>query len=82
MPSVKFLVDDMCANFTVNAMYSLVEAMLAVRPCTIGEIAQKIAGSDRTLDIGSARTLAEGAVETLARSGVIAIEDDRIVRAA
>ena len=79
--SLQFIIDNLCANFTVKSMYRLVEAMLAERPRTIDEIAVAIAGNDRTLDIGSARSLAEAAVEALAVSGVIAVRDDHISRA-
>ncbi|MBI4340204.1 MAG: hypothetical protein HY680_09680 [Chloroflexi bacterium] len=81
MVSLQFLIDNMCANFTVKSMYRLVEAMLAQGPCTISELAHGIADRDRSLDLGSARTLAEGAVEALAVSGVIAVQDDHIYRA-
>lgn len=62
-------------------MYSLVETMLAERPCTIGEIAVRITERDRSLDIGSAQTLAEAAIEALAQTGVIAVQDSYIFRA-
>ncbi len=79
--SLQFLIDNLCANFTVRSIYRLVEAMLAERPRTIGEIAVRVADNDRSLDIGSAQTLAEGAVEALAQSGVILVDDGLIARA-
>jgi hypothetical protein len=62
-------------------MYRLVDAMLDERPCTIGEIAIRIAEQDRSLDIGSAQTLAEAAIEALVQTGVIAVQDSYISRA-
>ncbi|MBI4307259.1 MAG: hypothetical protein HY684_00435 [Chloroflexi bacterium] len=78
MTSVKFLVDDMCANFTEHLLYGLVKTLLSERPCTINEIARKIADQDRSLDIKSAQKLAEAAVEALWQIDAIAMEGDFI----
>lgn len=79
--SLQFIIDNLCANFTVKSVYRLVETMLAERPCTIGEIALRVADQDRSLDIGSAQSIAEAAIEALAQTGVIAVQDSYISRA-
>ncbi len=81
MPSVRFLVDDMCANFTERLLYGLVETALSERPCTIDDIAQRIADKDRTLDIKSARKLAEAAVETLWQTDQVMLDGDLVCSA-
>ncbi len=78
MPSVKFLVDDMCANFTEELLFRLVKTLLAERPRTIVDIARGIADKDCTLDIKSAQTLAEAAVEELWKIDDISTEGDYI----
>lgn len=81
MASLKFLVDSMCANFTVESMHALVKTVLAERPCAIGDIARRVAESDRSLDIKSAQRLAEAAVEDLAQTGAIAIRGAHLYQA-
>ena len=75
MASLQFLIDNLCADFTQRSIYRLLEALLAERARTIGDITLAIAQKDRSLDIDSAQTLAEAAVDALAESGVIAVED-------
>ncbi len=74
MPSLKFLIDNMCANFTEESVYGLVKTLLAENPCTISDIARGVADKDRSLDIKSAQVLAEAAVETLAQRGDLVIQ--------
>ena len=78
--SLQFLIDDLCANFTQGALYSLIEALLLEGRRTVAEIALAIADRDRSLDPGSARALAEAAIEALAESGVVAVEDGLVYR--
>ncbi len=66
---LQFLIDDMCANFTVEAMSELVKKRLAQGPCTFDELALEIADKDLTLDIKSAQILARAAVESLDKKG-------------
>ncbi|MBI2872044.1 MAG: hypothetical protein HYY00_02505 [Chloroflexi bacterium] len=75
MASLQFLIDNMCAGFTVASMYALVRTRLAEGACTIGDIAHRVAEADRTLDIGSAKTLAEAAIEALAKSGDVVVQE-------
>ncbi len=74
MESLKYLIDNICANFTVESMSSLVKTQLGQGPCTIGDIAREIERRDRSLDIKSAQKLAEAAVEGLAQSGDVSVE--------
>ncbi|MBI4200021.1 MAG: hypothetical protein HY535_06080 [Chloroflexi bacterium] len=74
MTSLQFLVDSMCANFTVESIYALVKTLLAERPCTIGDIAQEIAAKDRSLDIKSAQAIAEAAVEAMSQRGALEVQ--------
>lgn len=78
MPSVKFLVDDLCAKFTEQILFHLIKTLLAERPCTINDIARKIADQDRSLDMKSAQALAEAAVEALWHIDEITIDGDYI----
>lgn len=85
MPALKFLIDNMCAKFTVDSVYDLVRTALTERvrpdpakrdegPCTVSDIASKITESDRSLDIKSAQDLAEAAVADLAQRGDIVVQ--------
>ena len=78
MTFLQFLIDDMCANFTVEVMSKLVKRRLTLGPCTISDLAGEVANTDRTLDIKSAQILAQAAVESLAESGDIVIQDPLI----
>ena len=78
MASLGFLIDNLCANFTVASMNDLVKARLAERPSTISDIARAIASKDRSLDAENTRKLAEAAVEALAQSGEVTVQDGSI----
>ncbi|MBI2866348.1 MAG: hypothetical protein HYX99_03190 [Chloroflexi bacterium] len=79
MPSLYYLVDSLCANFTVESIYDLVVAIVAeVRPCHIGIIAGMIAERDHSLDIKSAQSLAEAAVNGLVQRGDLAVRGPHI----
>ena len=80
MESLKFHIDNMCANFTVDSVHNLVKARLAQGSCTMSDIASEIAQRDRSLDIASARTLAEAAVGALAQRGDVAVQGEQIYR--
>lgn len=75
MASLKFLLDSMCANFTEHCLYDLVRVMVDERPCTVSEIAVRVAARDRSLDTESAETLADGAIEALAQIGQVAVRE-------
>lgn len=65
MPSLQYLIDSMCANFTAAALYALVKEAVAGGPRTLLDIARRVTEKDPSLDIGSARLLAEAAVSDL-----------------
>ncbi len=75
MSFLQFLIDDMCANFTIEVISELVKKRLTQGACTIRDLAREVAGTDRTLDIKSAQILAQAAVESLAGNGEITIRD-------
>ena len=72
MPTLGFLIDNLCANFTDESMYALVKSLVAEGPCTINDIARRIAEKDHSLDPKSTHTLAEAAVKALVQSGDVA----------
>ncbi len=82
MSSLQYVIDSICANFTVESMYELIKVRLRQGPFTVGEILPLIRCKDRSLDFGSAKMLAEVALEALAQSGDIRIEGDCIYPAA
>lgn len=76
MASLQFIIDSICANFTVNSMYELVKVRLKEGPVPVGEIARDVRCKDRTLDFDSSKQLAEAALEALAQRGDIIIDGD------
>jgi hypothetical protein len=78
MSFLQFLIDDMCANLSVAVMSRLVKERLTQGPCTIHDLAWKVAGRDRTLDIKSAQILAQAGVDSLKESGDVTVQDSYI----
>ena len=78
MASLQFIIDSICANFTVDSMYELVKVRLRQGPFMVGEIARDIRCKDRTLDFDSSKQLAEAALEALAQRGDITIEGNYV----
>ncbi|MBI4287136.1 MAG: hypothetical protein HY671_01760 [Chloroflexi bacterium] len=78
MSSLQFIIDSICANFTIDSMYELVKARLGQGPLLVGEIARDIRCKDRTLDFDSSKKLAEAALEALAQRGDITIEGNYV----
>ncbi|MEE8413563.1 MAG: hypothetical protein V3R96_03330 [Dehalococcoidales bacterium] len=78
MASLQYVIDSICANFTEESMYRLIEVRVSQGPFTVGEILPLIQSKDRSLDPGSAKMLAETAFEVLAQRGDIRVEGDRI----
>ncbi|GBD11569.1 hypothetical protein HRbin23_01236 [bacterium HR23] len=74
MPSLQYLIDSMCANFTAQALYALVLEVVADGPRSLRDIARKVAERDPSLDLGSARQLAEAAVEALGKKGEVRVQ--------
>ncbi len=78
MASLQYIIDSICANFTVELMYELIEVRLSQGSFTVGEILPLIRCKDHSLDFSSAKMLAEAALEALALCGDITIEGDCI----
>ena len=66
--TLQFLIDNICADFTVDSLLGLVSTCLTEGPSTITEITHAIIQKDRSLDIKCAEGLAEGAVQALSES--------------
>ncbi|MBI4285218.1 MAG: hypothetical protein HY670_04890 [Chloroflexi bacterium] len=71
MKTLQFLIDNICADFTVNSLLGLVMACLARGPSTMSDITQTIMQKDRSLDARCAEGLATGAVQALSESGAV-----------
>ena len=71
--SLQFLIDNICADFTVDSLLGVVRTCLAKGPSTMSEITHAIMQKDRSLDVKSAEGLAEGAVEALSESGDVEV---------
>ena len=78
MATVQFLIDTICADFTLDSLYELVITSLAKGPSTIGDITGAIMWKDRSLDIGCARGLAMSAVAALEESGEVEVRESYI----
>ncbi len=76
MVSVQFVIDTICANFTVDSMCNLVKAQISQGSCVIGEIAREVRCQDRSLDFGSSKMLVEAALGVMEERGDIIIEGD------
>ena len=77
MPDLQYVIDTICARFTAESLYRLIEKRLEQGPFVIGEILPLIQSKDRSLDTGSAKMLAEAALEDLAQRGDIRTESGR-----
>lgn len=80
MPSLQYLIDSMCANFTAGALYALVQEAVAEGPRTLLDIARRVTEKDPSLDLGSARLLAEAAIQALAERGEVVMVGERVLR--
>ncbi len=75
MKTLQFLIDNICADFTVDSLLGLVRTCLANGPSTISDITRAIIQKDRSLDVRCAEGLAEGAVLALSESGDIEVRE-------
>ncbi len=73
--TLQFLIDNICADFTVGSLLGVVRTCLAKGPCTMSDISHAIMQKDRSLDIKCAEGLAEGAVLALSKSGEVEVRD-------
>ncbi len=71
--TLQFLLDNICANFTVDSLLSVVRTCLAKGPSTMSDITHAIMQKDHSLDVKSAEGLAEGAVQDLLESGDVEV---------
>ena len=78
MKTLQFLIDNICADFTVDSLLGLVRACLANGPSTISEITHAIIQKDRSLDARCAEGLAEGAVLALSESGDVEVRESLV----
>jgi|TARA_B100002003_G_C13989067_1_gene477989 hypothetical protein len=76
MVTVQYVIDTICANFTVDSMCDLIKTQVSQGPVMVAEIAREIRCEDRTLDFSSSKMLAEAALEALEKRGDIVIEGD------
>ena len=75
MKTLQFLIDNICADFTVDSLLGLVRTCLANGPSTINYITRSIIQKDRSLDVRCAEGLAEGAVQALSESGDVEVRE-------
>ena len=75
MKTLQFLIDNICADFTVASLLGLIRTCLANGPSTIGDITRAIIQKDRSLDVRCAEGLAEGAVQALSEIGDVEVRE-------
>ncbi len=73
--TLQFLIDNICADFTVDSLLGLVRACLVKGPSTISDITRAIMQKDRSLDVRCAAGLAEVAVDILSESGDVEVRE-------
>ena len=67
--TLQFLIDNICADFTVDSMLGLVRACITKGPATMSDITSTIIKKDRSLDVKCAEGLAVGTVQALCEAG-------------
>ena len=75
MKTLQFLIDNICADFTVDSLLGLVRTCLTNGPSTISDITRAIMQRDRSLDVRCAEGLAEGVVQALSESGDVEVRE-------
>ena len=75
MKTLQFLIDNICADFTVDSLLGLVRTCLANGPSPISDITRAIMQKDRSLDVRCAEGLAEGVVQALSESGDVEVRE-------
>lgn len=78
MKTLQFLIDNICADFTVESLLSLVRTCFAQGPATISDITQAIIRRDRSLDVRCAEGLARGALQVLSESGDVEVRESGV----
>jgi hypothetical protein len=76
--TLQFLIDNICADFTVDSLLRTARACLAAGPCTFRDISAAIMKKDPSLDQGCADGLAEGVADALADCGEARVADGTV----
>jgi hypothetical protein len=69
--TLQFLVDNICADFTVDSLLGTARACLAAGKCSVDDVTKAIMRKDHSLDVKCARGLAEGVILALTETGEI-----------
>ncbi|MBI2957699.1 MAG: hypothetical protein HYY32_02530 [Chloroflexi bacterium] len=67
--TLQFLIDNICADFTVDSLLAVVRTCRARGASTIEDITRAIMQKDPSLDVSCAEGLAKSAVLALSESG-------------
>ncbi len=78
--TLQFLVDNICADFTVDSLLGVVRACLAQGPSNMDDISRGIMLKDHSLDIKCAEGLAEGAVLALTESREVEVRGSLVYK--
>jgi hypothetical protein len=73
--TLQFLVDNICADFTVDKLLGTARACLANGPCPMADIAGAIRRKDPSLDQRCADGLAAGVADALVDFGEAEVEN-------
>ena len=76
--TLQFLIDNICADFTVDSLLGVVRTCIAKGPSTVSDISHAIMQKDPSLDVRCADGLAEGAVEALSESGNVEVRESLV----
>ena len=76
--TLQFLIDHICADFTVASLLGVARKCVADGSCTTGDITRAIMKRDPSLDVKCAEGLAEGVVLALEDSGEVEVRDSRV----
>jgi len=80
MKTLQFLIDNICADFTVDSLLGLARTCLASGPSTINEISRAIIQKDRSLDVKCVEGLAEGVVLALSDIGEVELRESLVYK--
>ncbi len=67
--TLQFLVDNICADFTVDSLLNTARACISNGKSTVEDVTRAIMNKDHSLDINCARGLAEGVLLALTERG-------------
>lgn len=72
--TLQFLIDNICADFTVDSLLGVVKTHLAKGTSTLGDMTYAIMRKGPSLDVKCAEGMAEGAVQALSHSSDVEIK--------